>query len=151
MGGHKVDAHSIENRLCTAHGDGGDQSQPGIGAEFLKDIPVSYTHLNICGETQKIGLPQLSMVYTPAQIREITDRARQGRTGKSAVKRKSWESGIGHISMEYAYVYPPGIPLIVPGERISQEAVLCLQRYREAGFQIEGLKEENEIEVWHSE
>ena len=106
---------------------------------------------NICGETQKTGLPQLSMVYTPAQIREITDRARQGRTGKSAVKRKSWESGIGHISMEYAYVYPPGIPLIVPGERISQEAVLCLQRYREAGFQIEGLKEENEIEVWHSE
>ncbi len=31
------------------------------------------------------------------------------------------ESGIGAVSQEYVYAYPPGIPLLTPGERISAE------------------------------
>ena len=39
-----------------------------------------------------------------------------------AVERKNgisiaWEDSVGLISMEYAYLYPPGIPLIVPAKR----------------------------------
>ena len=49
--------------------------------------------------------------------------------------------------MEYAYLYPPGIPLIVPGERVSQEAADMLQWYYEMGFSIEGLKRDSYIEV----
>ena len=52
------------------------------------------------------------------------------------------------VSFEYAYLYPPGIPLIVPGERINREAVEILRRYREMGFAIEGLDKEGWIEVW---
>lgn len=54
----------------------------------------------------------------------------------------------GHISLEYAYLYPPGSPLIVPGERISEEAVEILRWYQEHDFSIEGLQSEDGIEVW---
>lgn len=50
--------------------------------------------------------------------------------------------------MEYAYLYPPGSPLIVPGERITKEAVEILHWYQEHDFSIEGLQAEDGIEVW---
>ncbi len=50
--------------------------------------------------------------------------------------------------MEYAYLYPPGCPLIVPGERVSQEAADMLQWYRKQGFTVEGLADDSRIEVW---
>ena len=58
-----------------------------------------------------------------------------------------WDEAVGQISAEYAYLYPPGIPLIVPGERISEEAIRLLLEYRSIGFEIEGLKRQEQIEV----
>ncbi len=64
-------------------------------------------------------------------------------------RRKSvrWDEAVGQISAEYAYLYPPGIPLIVPGEQISEEAIRLLLEYRSIGFEIEGLKRQGQIEV----
>lgn len=55
----------------------------------------------------------------------------------------------GSVSKEYAYLYPPGSPLLVPGEYISQETIALLANYKERGFSIEGLQDKNadEIEV----
>lgn len=58
-----------------------------------------------------------------------------------------WDCCLGKISVEYAYVYPPGIPLIVPGERISEEVILLIEEYSKMGFQIEGLKKEGFIKI----
>ena len=49
--------------------------------------------------------------------------------------------------MEYAYLYPPGIPLIVPGERITKETAAMLVDYQNKGFSVEGMNVENYIEV----
>lgn len=54
---------------------------------------------------------------------------------------------IGAVAMEFAYVYPPGIPMIVPGERISLKTAECLQYYAEQGFDIEGTRIKGQIEV----
>ena len=61
--------------------------------------------------------------------------------------RRCWKDAAGYIALEYAYLYPPGSPLIVPGERITEAVVENLYWYQEQGFSIEGLKEENYIEV----
>ena len=34
------------------------------------------------------------------------------------------QKAIGRISAEYVWAYPPGIPLLIPGERISQDVLL---------------------------
>ena len=53
----------------------------------------------------------------------------------------------GFIATEFAYVYPPGIPLAVPGERISHRTAEVLQNYADFGFDIEGTRLKGKIEV----
>ena len=63
------------------------------------------------------------------------------------VRSMSWQESAGFISMEYAYLYPPGIPLIVPGERITKETAAMLVDYQNKGVSVEGMNVENYIEV----
>ncbi len=46
----------------------------------------------------------------------------------------------GRVSGEYAYQYPPGIPLLVPGEEIHEGTLKVLLDGREQGLEIQGLK-----------
>jgi hypothetical protein len=39
------------------------------------------------------------------------------------------------------YPYPPGIPLLCPGERISEHLLKRIQSLREEGFELEGLED----------
>lgn len=47
----------------------------------------------------------------------------------------------GNVSKEFIYLYPPGIPLLVPGEEITKEVISLVNSYREAGFSVEGMKD----------
>lgn len=62
-----------------------------------------------------------------------------------AVERKMerilLENATGRIAGEFVYLYPPGIPLIVPGEKISGEFVENVLQYREKGFSLQGMKD----------
>lgn len=87
------------------------------------------------------GLPRLEQIFTSAEIEYIS------KENKKKVCMLPWESCAGSISMEYAYLYPPGIPLIVPGERISDEVILRICEYRSMGFEIEGIKKDGFINV----
>lgn len=42
----------------------------------------------------------------------------------------------GSIAAEYLWAYPPGIPLLVPGEEISPELIDLCARYEEAGIPL---------------
>ena len=57
-------------------------------------------------------------------------------------ERCQLEECIGRISTEFAYLYPPGIPLIVPGEQISGHFVKNVRRYLEQGFEVQGLSDQ---------
>ncbi|MBV8429533.1 MAG: hypothetical protein JO244_00095 [Solirubrobacterales bacterium] len=43
-------------------------------------------------------------------------------------------NGVGRIAAEQVTPYPPGIPAIVPGERINQAVIDYLRSGREAGM-----------------
>jgi arginine/lysine/ornithine decarboxylase len=47
----------------------------------------------------------------------------------------------GGISAEYIYLYPPGIPLLIPGERISGQLLDQLENYRKQGLSLQGLSD----------
>jgi hypothetical protein len=49
---------------------------------------------------------------------------------------------IGRVSAELACAYPPGIPLLLPGERVSARALAELRRLSEAGCRISGPADE---------
>ena len=47
----------------------------------------------------------------------------------------------GRISGEFLYLYPPGIPLLMPGERISREVLERVAFFQEKGLSIQGLRD----------
>ena len=48
-------------------------------------------------------------------------------------------SAEGRISADTVYLYPPGIPLLIPGERIGRELLELLERYEKEGFSLQGM------------
>lgn len=61
----------------------------------------------------------------------------------SLCKKKEipWKETKGYLSAETAYIYPPGIPFLMPGERILQEHLDIFEFYKEMGFQIKGISD----------
>ena len=51
------------------------------------------------------------------------------------------EDSEGMISGEFIYLYPPGIPFVVPGERISKCIVETVLNYKRLGMSVQGLKD----------
>lgn len=90
-----------------------------------------------CSRIQR--LPRPEQIYNSS----CTERKAE----ESGTEILSWKESIGKVSVEYAYLYPPGIPFLVPGERIDQSIIECLLYYKMMGFAIEGLKETDCIEV----
>ena len=56
-------------------------------------------------------------------------------------KRFPLEESIGKVSGEFSYLYPPGIPIIVPGEQITGHFVRNVRRYMEQGLEVQGLSD----------
>jgi arginine/lysine/ornithine decarboxylase len=52
------------------------------------------------------------------------------------------EEAVGKISVEYIYLYPPGIPILAPGELINVETVNLVNEYRNRGLEVQGLEDE---------
>lgn len=59
----------------------------------------------------------------------------------------SFEDAIGKVSGEYIYLYPPGIPVIVPGEEITEELIQDIRECEEKGLMVEGLPGKNRISI----
>lgn len=51
------------------------------------------------------------------------------------------EDAEGRVAGDYLYKYPPGIPLIVPGEIVSEAVIKEVEKSLESGLQIKGIKD----------
>lgn len=82
--------------------------------------------------------PEADVCMTSAEIGELSE---------TEFEMRRWEDCEGWISAEYAYLYPPGIPLLAPGERINRAIIAWLVHYREMGFSVEGSMTEGMLKV----
>ena len=48
------------------------------------------------------------------------------------------EDSAGCISGEFVYIYPPGIPIVAPGEWISRPILEVILEYRDKGLPVQG-------------
>ena len=46
------------------------------------------------------------------------------------------ENSVSKISAEYVWVYPPGIPILTPGEVITEEILNLFQKYRDENIDL---------------
>ena len=62
-------------------------------------------------------------------------------------KKIPWNESKGYVSAESAYIYPPGIPFLMPGEKILQKHLDVFGFYKKMGFQIKGISDPSMKEI----
>ena len=59
-----------------------------------------------------------------------------------------WKESKGEISKDFVFAYPPGIPIVAPGEELSTEIIGIVESLKESGVKVEvSGKENNNIAV----
>ena len=81
-----------------------------------------------------------SIVKTNSYI-QLEQRMPIGDALESMKQRISIEECKGHISAEFVYLYPPGIPILVPGEFITGQFIENVKRYKNQGLSLQGLSD----------
>ena len=51
----------------------------------------------------------------------------------------SFDEALGHVSGEFVNLYPPGIPLVVPGEEINSDIVRSVAKYLDENMNVQGI------------
>lgn len=91
---------------------------------------------------EKEVLMKVETDFHLSQLLPIYQVDRRLRGKKNSVPLKE---SIDRLSGEYLYLYPPGIPIVTPGECITEELITYIMDCQDAGLTIEGLDEENRI------
>ena len=94
-------------------------------------------------EGLKESFPPLESVMLPWEGIKF----RENPSYQERIETKAFRECTSQVVLEFAYLYPPGIPLVVPGERISLELVNLLESYEALGFKLSGIKKNKQIEV----
>lgn len=53
-------------------------------------------------------------------------------------RRMLLSRALGRVSCEFVYVYPPGIPILAPGEEITDSVLKMILEYQERGLPVQG-------------
>ncbi len=85
------------------------------------------------------GFPVLS--HIPDRIMNISD------VESSGVENVPAEASIGRICGEFVLAYPPGVPLIVPGEVIDGELVRLLRELSSSGVSVKKSQSKGEYDI----
>jgi len=126
------EAHNIEvelsdlyNVLCIiTFGD--TKREADLLIEALKDMVKTF-------------LPQAAKKDVQVLLPEIPKLALSPREAFYAeTEAVPFEKSAGRISAEFVMVYPPGIPIFIPGEMITEENLYYIQKNMEAGLPVQG-------------
>ena len=98
---------------------------------------------------QSAGRDKIADAVTPACIQKRT-QAVMG-IARAWDAPKEWvpiQEAEGKTAGEYVNLYPPGSPIIVPGEIFTKDILTEIAAYRQQGFHVQGVKEiDNNIYV----
>ena len=72
-------------------------------------------------------------VYVPERVMTVRDARDKKRL------RVPLEGAEGKVSASYVFAYPPGVPVVIPGERIARETVREILGARASGIRVVGL------------
>lgn len=61
---------------------------------------------------------------------------------KRAEIRVPLDDAVGRVSSDFIYIYPPGIPIVTPGEILSREMIRGIRRSLEFGRNVKGVEVE---------
>lgn len=83
----------------------------------------------------------LSMDTAPKAVKTLRD------AWDSRFEEVILESALGRIAGDFVNLYPPGIPIIVPGEEISRSIISTIKGNMSKGLNVQGISEDGKIRV----
>jgi arginine decarboxylase len=110
----------------------------------LMDTPEGFLRLSAALEEidKKSPAPSLAQSGRPLDAQAIYQIPKPGMSISKALECPSealpLKGSIGHISQEYIYLYPPGIPLATPGEILTGSLLSIITQCQRQGLPIEG-------------
>lgn len=94
---------------------------------------------SLAKEKEDFQIPVLPVPEKKYEFREAWDKAREW-IGLYESK--------GQICGEFVFLYPPGVPILVPGERIGDRELALLDYYIRCGLSVKGLRKiQDEYEI----
>lgn len=119
---HAIETEFSSLNYCIAMTGAGDRAgDVDCLATALMEIDKEYEGATtICPETHMYLLPSREYPVSTAM--------------SLANETVNFDQAVGRVCAEYLWAYPPGIPLVVPGEVITRELVDLFFDYREAGI-----------------
>lgn len=92
----------------------------------LRQIDADIRLDNVFMPTVRPSLPP--MVHTPSRMASVAICSKQ--------ERLPLDRSVDRISCDYVWVYPPGSPIIVPGERITDSVIDTLAALSHSGLNV---------------
>lgn len=105
-------------------------------AAALKEIDAALT-----GSKKKEIFSPKEIYRQPEKAMEI-DEAQDG--GAECI---TFSGAEGEVCADYIYLYPPGIPVIVPGEVFDAQTLDAIQKCQKLGLDVEGLPQADRVNV----
>ncbi len=105
----------------------------GIGDTLMSLVRFSEAILKIDESLSGYKLEAYSKIYSPYKP-ELVMAFEEAIKGRSRIFPV--DIAAGNISAEYIFAYPPGVPLIFPGEKITTEKISALTKLHEEGATI---------------
>ncbi|MFC4601940.1 aminotransferase class I/II-fold pyridoxal phosphate-dependent enzyme [Cohnella hongkongensis] len=122
----EVELSDMYNILCLIT-PGDDEASIGILIEALRALSEAYY-----AKSKEIA--EVDVVIPEIPHLALTPRdAFYGET-----ERVPFKESAGRIIAEFIYVYPPGIPILLPGEVISQDNIDYIVDHLEVGLPVKG-------------
>ncbi|MGC5325551.1 aminotransferase class I/II-fold pyridoxal phosphate-dependent enzyme [Brevibacillus sp. SYSU BS000544] len=127
----EVEMSDLYNILCfITAGDTEETIQILVNA--LRDLAVEYSHAEAVERPAVTTLPNIPVLslsprdafYTETEIIPLKESA-------------------GRIISEFIMVYPPGIPIFLPGEVITEENIAYIQENLRVGLPVQGPEDES--------
>ncbi|MFC3798089.1 aminotransferase class I/II-fold pyridoxal phosphate-dependent enzyme [Cohnella sp. GCM10012308] len=126
----EVELSDMYNILCLVT-PGDDDATMGILLSALRELSDSYMGK---GEIKEL------VVEIP-QIPHLSLTPRDAFYGETEIV--PFRASAGRIIAEFIYVYPPGIPILLPGEVISQDNIDYIVDHLEVGLPVKGPEDRN--------
>lgn len=119
-------------------------------SEALTQIDADLECENI--QKRRDGKERIEKQFAPGQV-EAMVRQRSYRAMNQDYETLPLSECVGRVSAEYAMLYPPGIPFLVPGEEVTESVIGQIMTAREKKLSLQGLADEmgNTIRVCRQE
>lgn len=130
----EVELSDMYNLLCIVSPGDSEETVDAL-VEALEAISAAYLNKNNIREVD-VTLPDIPTLSLSPRDAFYAD-----------TETIPLASAAGRIIAEFIYVYPPGIPILLPGEVISEESIAYIKEHLEVGLPIQGPEDKTLTDV----